>query len=161
MEFKTLKAIFKHLFNFLILASLSNVAFANVMFVDGYVRAMPPSVPNTAAYLTIMNHNNDDIKLVAVNTDIAKEAQLHTLIEENGMIKMREVEAFDIASHGTLTLKPSGDHIMLLGLTAPLAENAEVSLTLTFDNQQTMVVTLPVLKKADDPQEDHSHHHHH
>ncbi|WP_434939128.1 copper chaperone PCu(A)C [Shewanella sp. HL-SH8] len=161
MEFKTLKPIFKHLFNFLALTSLSFTAAANVILVDGHVRAMPASVPNTAAYLTLENHGDKAVNLVAVKTAIAKEAQLHTIIEENGMVKMRQVEGLVIASHGALSLKPSGDHIMILGLNKPLAENDKVVLTLIFDTEQQLQVELPVLKQAGSEHQDNSEHHHH
>ena len=161
MEFKTLKVIFKHLFSFLVLTSVSFAASANVILVDGHVRAMPASVPNTAAYLTLENHANDPVKLISVITPAAKEAQLHTIVDENGMVKMRQVESFPITSHGALTLKPSGDHIMILGLNKPLAENDKVVLTLIFDNEQQLQVELPVLKNADSSHQDHSEHHHH
>ncbi|QIR15671.1 copper chaperone PCu(A)C [Shewanella aestuarii] len=156
----TLKAIFKHVFNSLMLASLSFAASANVVLVDGYVRAMPASVPNTAAYLTLENHTEDAVKLVAVKTDIAKEAQLHTIIEDNGIVKMRQVDGFDIASHSALQLKPSGDHIMLLSLLKPLTIDTKVTLTLVFDNEQQLDVELPVLKQMSQTEQDHSMHHH-
>ncbi|MCL1142341.1 copper chaperone PCu(A)C [Shewanella gaetbuli] len=160
MEFKTLKAIFKHLFNFLMLASLSFMANANVVMTEGYVRAMPASVPNTAAYVTLENHSDKAVTVVGVETDIAKEAQLHTIIDENGMVKMRQVEGFTIGSHESLTLKPAGDHIMILGLKAPLAENSKVNLTLIFDNDQRLDVELPVVKKPQASEHDHHQHHH-
>ncbi|MEH6463490.1 MAG: copper chaperone PCu(A)C [Shewanella psychromarinicola] len=158
MEFKTLKAIFKHLFNFLVLSSISFAASANVVLVDGHVRAMPASVPNTAAYFTLENHNNSDVKLVEVKTSAAKVAQLHTIIEEDGMVKMRQVEGFTIPSHGSLTLQPTGDHVMLLSLTAPLAIDDKVPLTLIFDDGQQLMIDLPVLKKAETQHDEHHHH---
>ncbi|MCL1103107.1 copper chaperone PCu(A)C [Shewanella saliphila] len=162
MEFKTLKAIFKHLFNFLVLSSLSFAATANVILVDGYVRAMPASVPNTAAYFTLENHTAHAVTLVEVNTAIAKEAQLHTIIEENGMVKMRQVAGFSIPSHGKLTLQPTGDHVMLLSLTAPLVVDDKVPLELIFEDGQQLMIELPVLKQPvsqDGEQADHHHHH--
>jgi len=161
MEFKTLKAIFKHLFNFLVLSSISFAATANVMLVDGYVRAMPASVPNTAAYFTLENHNNSDIKLVGVKTSAAKVAQLHTILKEDGMIKMRQVEGFTIPSHGALTLQPTGDHVMLLSLIAPLAVNDNVALELIFEDGQQLMIELPVLKQAATQHDETAEHHHH
>ena len=159
MEFKTLKAIFKHLFNFLVLSSISFAATANVVLVDGHVRAMPVSVPNTAAYFTLENHNSTDVKLIEVKTKVAKIAQLHTIIEENGMVKMRQVEAFNIPSHGTLALQSTGDHVMLLSLIAPLTVDDKVSLELIFDNGQQLMIELPVLKQAIIEHDEHHHHH--
>lgn len=161
MEFKTLKVIFKQLFNFLVLSSLSFAAIANVVLVEGHVRAMPASVPNTAAYFTLENHNNKDVKLIEVKTNVAKEAQLHTIIEEDGMVKMRQVEGFTIPSHGALTLQPAGDHVMLLSLTAPLIVDEKVPLELIFDDGQHFMIELPVRKQAATNHDEHAEHHHH
>lgn len=159
MEFKTLKQIFKQLFNLTLLSCVSFTAFAQVMLVDGYVRAMPPSVPNTAAYITLENHG-PATRLIAVEAPFAKEAQLHTLIDEDGMIKMRQVDGFDIDSHGSLVLSESGNHIMLLGLTAPLAEESKVDLILTFSDGKQQLISLPVKKQASSAESEHHHHHH-
>ncbi|CAM3393214.1 copper chaperone PCu(A)C [Shewanella pealeana] len=153
-----MKLIFKQLFNLALLSGLSFTAYAQVVLVDGYVRAMPPTVPNSAAYITVENHG-DATRLVAVDAPFAKEAQLHTLIEENGMIKMRQVEGFDIDSHGSLVLSESGNHIMLMGLTSPLVIDSSVDMTLKFADGTTQKISLPVKKQAE--QSDGAHHHHH
>ncbi|WP_044555631.1 copper chaperone PCu(A)C [Shewanella piezotolerans] len=159
MEFKTLKQIFKQLFNITLLSCFSFSAFAQVMLTDGYVRAMPASVPNTAAYITLENHG-PATRLVSVTAPFAKEAQLHTLVDENGMIKMRQVDGFDIDSHGSLVLSESGNHIMLLGLDSPLTEDSKVELTLNFADGQQQVISLPVQKQAVSAESEHHHHHH-
>lgn len=156
-----MKQIFKHAFNFVLLSCTSFSALANVMLVDGYVRAMPTTVPNTAAYFTLMNHG-PEINLVAVETDVAEQAQLHTLVEEGGVIKMRQQAHFTIATHGNLALAPSGDHVMLLGLKQPLQIDQKVDLTLKFDNGTEQVITLKVTKQdaaKQDGEMDHHHHH--
>ena len=117
---------------------------------EGHIRAMPETVPNTAAYFTLENHTDKAIRLIGVSTTVAKDAQLHTIIEDQGMVKMRHVEGFDIPSHGTLTLTPSGDHVMLLGLKAQLE----------FDGGEKMAITLPVSKAAENAAEQEHHHHH-
>ncbi|AVI66554.1 MULTISPECIES: copper chaperone PCu(A)C [Shewanella] len=160
MEFKTLKPIFKQLFNCLVLSCASFSALANVVMTEGHIRAMPETVPNTAAYFTLENHTDKAIRLIGVSTTVAKDAQLHTIIEDQGMVKMRHVEGFDIPSHGTLTLTPSGDHVMLLGLKAPLVLEQQVELQLEFDGGEKMAITLPVSKAAENAAEQEHHHHH-
>ena len=155
-----MKQIFKQAFNFVLLSCTSFSVLANVMFVDGYVRAMPPSVPNTAAYFTLMNHG-PELDLVSVETDVAGEAQLHTLIEEDGVIKMRQLPKFTLASHSNLELKPSGNHVMLLGLKQPLIEGQEVLLRLKFSDGSEQQLTLPVSKQTMATQDVGEHHHHH
>ena len=158
MEFKALTTIFKHLFNILIFACFSSSVLAQeLVLTSGYIRAMPASVPNSAAYFTLENHGAPT-RLVAVSSDIAKEAQLHTVLEEDGVVKMRQVEGYNIASHDSLILSPAGNHIMLLGLKAPLTLDEKVALTLTFADGQSMTIELPVAKTA--PMSDHNEHHH-
>ena len=132
---------------------------AQVVLVDGYVRAMPATVPNSAAYITIENHG-DATRLVAVDAPFATEAQLHTLIEENGMIKMRQVEGFDIDSHGSLVLSESGNHIMLMGLKQPLVLDSNIKLLLKFANGSEQEISLPVKKQVEQSDDAHHHHHH-
>lgn len=156
----TLKRIFKQLFNIALLSCLSFTTMAQVVLVDGYVRAMPATVPNTAAYLTLENHG-DATRLVAVEAPFVKEAQLHTLIEENGMIKMRQVAGFDIDSHASLVLSESGNHIMLMGLRSPLEVDSSVALTLKFADGTEQQIQLPVKKQANTSDAEQHHHHHH
>ncbi len=160
MEFNRLQSFFKHAFNIVLLSCASFSSLANVMFVDGYVRAMPSSVPNTAAYITLMNHGAP-IKLIAVETSVADEVQLHTLITENGVVKMRQKNSFIIAEHGTLKLAPSGDHLMLLGLKKPLNIGDKVLLTLKFDDQSQQEISLTVRKPDMDKQDGKQEYHHH
>ncbi|MCE9677590.1 copper chaperone PCu(A)C [Shewanella sp. AS1] len=155
-----MKQIFKHVFNFVLLSCTSFTALANVMLVDGYVRAMPPSVPNTAAYFTLMNHGAA-LKLIGVNTSVAREAQLHTVIEEDGVVKMRQQESFAIAEHGNLQLMPAGEHVMLLGLNKPLEIGAKVDLTLKFDDGSQQVISLPVSAQTMANQDEKMEHHQH
>lgn len=155
----TLKSIFKHMFNLGLIGLLSMPAMAEIIVKDGFVRAMPPSAPNTAAYFTLENHG-PATELVAVESSIAKEAQLHTLLTENDIVKMRQVEGFDLPSHGTLKLGEQGDHVMLLGLASPLAEGNMVTLLLTFKDGQTLEIQLPVAKAGNAQADEHHHHHH-
>lgn len=158
-----MKTIFKQVFNFLLLMTITFAASAKVELVEGQVRAMPPSVPNTAAYITLMNHGAAK-RLVAVTTPVAKEAQLHTMSMDNGVMQMREVEGFDIPMHGQLALQPGGDHIMILGLHKPLALEQEVELSLAFSDGETMKLVIPVQKiikgKGMSEHKGHEHHHH-
>ncbi|QSX29518.1 copper chaperone PCu(A)C [Shewanella cyperi] len=157
MEFMTLRQIFKQLFKASLLAAFALSAQAQVMVMDGYVRAMPPSVPNSAAYFTLMNHG-PATKLVSVSSPAADEAQLHTLITENELVKMRRLDSLELPEHGTVSLSETGNHIMLQGLKAPLQEGQKIALTLTFADGQSLEITLPVAKQGANAAP-HEHHH--
>lgn len=148
-----MKLIFKQLFAIGLFFSGMLSVQAEIFLQEGYVRAMPLGVPNSAAYLTLKNMGNR-VQLTGVTTNIAHEAQLHTLVEEQGLIKMRQVQNFTLPKNGVLTLSPSGDHIMLLGLHKTLNAGDEVPLKLFFSDGSSQEVTIPVKRMSA------GHHHH-
>jgi len=112
---------------------------------DAYIVAVSPTAPVAAAYFTIENHAIDDDRLIAIRTDAAKRAELHISAEVDGVMTMSPVpEGFVIAGNGTFALARGGAHLMLLGLTRPLADGDIVTLTLTFERAGEVVVAVPV-----------------
>jgi copper(I)-binding protein len=96
-------------------------------------RATPKGAPVGGGYLTITNNGTTPDRLVGGSTDVAKEFELHKMSNENGVMKMRPVEGgLEIKPGETVTLKPSGYHIMFGGLTKPLKQGERVPATLDF-----------------------------
>jgi len=87
-----------------------------------WARATPGGVKNGAAYLTLRNGGQNLDRLIAVESTAAKRVGLHNSVEENGVMKMRSLEAIDVPPDGTAMLAPGGMHIMLMGLNAPMVE---------------------------------------
>jgi copper(I)-binding protein len=68
-------------------------------------------------------------------------------MEMSGMVmKMRPIASLDIPAGQPVTLKPGGDHVMLLGLNGPLREGQSFPLTLTFEKAGAREVTVAVEK---------------
>lgn len=125
--------------------SLSTLALADTIEVqDAYVRAVPPGQPNSAAFMRITNHGSEDRALLAAQSNAAEVVELHTHRMEDGMMQMRRVDQIDLPAGGTVVLQPGGLHVMLIGLTEPLAPGDEVSLTLGFDQGGEQTLSLPV-----------------
>jgi copper(I)-binding protein len=103
-----------------------------------------------AVFMTIENRGHAD-RIVAAATPVAKRAELHTHVMENGIARMRPVAGgIELPEHGTVTLARGGLHVMLLGLPAPLAEGQRFPLTLTLDSGYdiTVEVTVGALRAA-------------
>ncbi len=131
--------------NFFLLASITT--FANeISVIDPYVRDTPPGLTVSASFLTIKNGYNKDIALVEVTGDIAKNIELHEHTNNDGMMEMRQVSKIIIPANGTTQLKPSGYHIMLIGLTRPIKTKDLIDLTLVFDNGDKQVIKAEVKK---------------
>lgn len=104
-----------------------------VSFSDAYVRANIPGQKMAAGFITIHNHSAKPIILQTIQTDAAKSVQLHAQSIVAGQMKMRKLENLDIPANGKVDFKASGYHLMLIGLKAPLQENATIKLELCFD----------------------------
>ncbi len=117
-----------------------------IMVKDPYVRSSTPSAPTGAAFMVLMNHSDADDRLIAATSDVAKRVELHTHKEDaNGVMRMGEIEGgIVVPAGGAHMLKRGGDHVMFMGLTAPLEQGGEITVTLTFEKAGDIDVTIPV-----------------
>ena len=111
---------------------------------DAWARATPAKAENGVAYLTIRTPTPD--RLVSVSSPVAKKAELHTMEMAGMVMKMRPLAGLDIPAGQSVTLKPGGEHIMLMGLNGRLREGQSFPLTLTFEKAGAREVTVPVGK---------------
>ena len=101
---------------------------------------------NTAVFGELENTGSDDLLVVSVETDAAESAELHEMVDDgSGTMTMREKDGgFPLPADDHLHLEPGGNHVMLLGLTAPLLAGDEVAVTFTFDDGSTFEAVVPV-----------------
>jgi copper(I)-binding protein len=65
---------------------------------------------------------------------------------EDGVMKMRPVEAIEVAPGEPTVLGPGGLHIMMMGLKAPLVEGERFPVTLVFERAGEATVHVVVDK---------------
>jgi len=123
---------------------------------DPYVRLVPPNAPASAAFMVISNSGSTERQLLKAQSPAAKTVELHTHINDHGVMKMRQVPSIAIKANGRTELKPGSYHIMLIDLKQALNEGDSVPLTLSFDDGSTQQITAPVRKiQAAAPAMDH------
>lgn len=98
-----------------------------------WARATPGSARTSAAYLRIESPVDD--RLIGLATPVARKAELHTHVEEDGVMQMHEVEGgVALPANQVLQLQPGGLlHVMLIDLNKPLKAGDSFPLTLTFE----------------------------
>ena len=109
-----------------------------------WARATPGTAKNGGAYLMIANTGASADRFVAAAADVAERVEIHTHIDDNGIMRMRKVDGIDVPAGGTVMLKPGGYHIMFLGLHKPLKKGDEFPLTLTFEKAGKQTVEVEV-----------------
>ena len=107
-----------------------------------------PDAPpvNSAAYMVLTNANDADDALVAVETEIADTAEIHSVTMDEGVMRMRPVDSVVVPAGGEAVLEQGGYHIMLIGLRGPLAEGDTVPLRLRLRSGTILDITAPVLR---------------
>jgi len=109
-----------------------------------WARATAPSAQNGAAYLVLNGTGRESDRLLSAATPIAEKAELHTHLMDNGVMKMRPVDAIEVTPGSPTALQPGGLHIMLFGLKQPLAKGKAFPLTLTFEKAGSVTVQVDV-----------------
>jgi copper(I)-binding protein len=83
--------------------------------------------------------------LLSASSPAADKVEIHTMTMDNGIMRMRPLPNGIIVPPGsTASLKPGANHIMLIGLKAPLAQGTLVPLTLNFAKAGPVRVQLKV-----------------
>ena len=108
------------------------------------VRMVPPGQMVSAAFLNLHNNGLRPRSLIAAHSDVADAVELHNHIMEDGMMKMRRVDAIVIPGHGEVVLQPGGSHIMLIGLTRSLEMGERVAIELEFADGERLSFEAPV-----------------
>lgn len=78
-----------------------------------------------------------DVRLVGASSPSIGAIELHTVTMDNGTMRMRQVEGYDIAGGETLALKRGSDHLMMFGLNDELVAGDTVDITLDFEADGT------------------------
>ena len=128
----------------LVVASAALAQTGQLEVRDAWARATPGKAENGVAFVTIQSPTPD--RLLSAASPVAKKAELHTMEMAGMVMKMRLLAGLDIPAGQPVTLKPGGEHMMLLGLTGPLREGQSFPLTLTFEKAGTRTVTVAVEK---------------
>lgn len=137
-----------------IVALATAVRAASIEVREPFARASIGQADTGVVYLIIHNRSDAADRLVAASSPAAERAELHTHRLDGTVMRMRQVEAVEIAAGETVSFEPGGLHIMLRGLTAPLREGDSFTLTLRFEASGATTVEVPVLSitaTPDDP----------
>lgn len=128
---------------------------------DGIVisqaRVLPPfpGRDTAAGYFEITNHGADD-RLISVSSPISPAVEIHNHIEEDGVMKMRQVDGVDLAKGETIVFKPGSYHLMMFKADLPETMD-EVALTLNYEKAPPVTLIVPVDGRGAE-MEDHSGH---
>lgn len=139
---------------------------AAVTVSDAWIRASVSGQQATGGFMDLTAAQA--MTLVGFESPVAAQAELHEMAMDGDVMRMRAIDSLALPANQTVSLKPGGHHLMLMGLKKTLTAGQSVDLTLLLKSTDGKVVkhTVKVPVKAQSPMMGggggmHHHHHHH
>jgi hypothetical protein len=126
-----------------LLLCLAMPAWAQVSVEQPWSRATPPGAKIGVGFMRLRNAGAAE-RVIGASTPVARRVEMHITEREGDVMKMRQVQSFEVPPGGTFELKPGGAHLMLVDLKQPLAKGERVPLTLELEKGGMLRVELRV-----------------
>lgn len=115
---------------------------------NAWAAPTPGGVDVSAGYVTIVNGTAAEDRLLSATSPRAARVELHEMIMDEAVMRMRAVDVLVIPAGGRIELTPTGRHLMFFGVTQPFATGETIPVRLTFERAGEIDVSLPVRQQA-------------
>jgi copper(I)-binding protein len=115
---------------------------AQVTVKDPWVRATVSAQKATGAFMQITSAQ--DARLVEAKSPVAGVVEVHEMVMEKDVMKMRAIKGLDLPAGKTVELKPGGYHVMLMDLKEQMKEGATVPVTLVIEGKDKKRSTVEI-----------------
>ena len=112
-------------------AEATDVALSNAR-----VRALIPGQDTTVGYFDVTNSGTTDVVLVAARGEGVRVIEMHTIVVDGDMVRMRRLERVVVPAGETIQFKSGGHHLMLSGI-AELRQTTQITLLMASGRQIT------------------------
>jgi periplasmic copper chaperone A len=122
----------------------SEVRVGNLKLENPQARATVPAQKMSGGFLKIENKGGAD-KLISASSSVSKTMELHTMVMDGNVMKMREVKGIDVPANGSVELKPGGLHLMFMDLNEQLKPGSTFKVKLKFEKAGEVEVPFQVM----------------
>ena len=137
--------------------SLAPAEESGLQLENAWVRALPPTQPTTAAYMSLSNGGSETVTITGATVTGAGRVEIHRSLEVDGLMRMEQLTTLELAAGSTLELAPGGTHLMLFDLEQMPKPGEQRRICLQLAEGQAVCADADVRKSADAG----GHHHHH
>lgn len=118
-------------------------AVATTADLTGPIKVLPPSTNDTTASMTLLNQSNIAVTITGFNSPNAKSVMAHdTNISAGGVATMKPIVPLTIDPGKSFTFFKRGAHLMLMGLTKPLAPGDKFPVIIEYNDGTTQTVEV-------------------
>lgn len=119
---------------------------AQVTVNEPWVRATVPQQKATGAFMNLSATSS--ARLVSAKSPAANIVEIHEMVMEGNLMKMRAIPGIEIPAGQTLSLKPGSYHVMLIDLKQQIKDGDTVPITLVFEGLDKKQQTLEIKATA-------------
>lgn len=98
-----------------------------------WVRATVPGQKATGAFMRLIS--KEDAALIGASSPVADTAEMHQMILDDNIMKMRLLPKVDLPAGKMVEFKPGGYHVMLMDLKRTLRKGDTVPVTLKVEGK--------------------------
>ena len=124
------------------LFSAGIAAAADLEVASPWVRGTVPAQKATGAFMQLSSKGG--VSLVGVGSPAANIVEIHEMVMDNNVMKMRALPRLEVEAGKVLELKPGSYHVMLIDLKKPLSKGEIVPITLQVEGKDRKVEAVEV-----------------
>ncbi len=125
-------------------AMAGDVVAGPIVVHQPWARATPGGAEVGGGYLTVENKGSSPDRLMGGSFAASTAFTLHTMTMDGGVMRMRPTGPLEIPPGRSVTLDPSGIHIMFEGLKRGLKQGEAIPGTLVFEHAGAVPVAFEV-----------------
>ena len=114
----------------------------SVRVANAWARATVPGQNTGAAYVDLTSDRG--AALVAAGSPLAGRVELHSMTNDGGVMRMRQLPKVELPAGQTVKLEPNGIHLMLVDLKQPLKPGDKLPLVLSVQSSGMSLTTLKI-----------------
>ena len=122
--------------------AVSGADAPSVRVANAWARATVPGQNTGAAYVDLTSDRG--AVLVAAGSPLAGRVELHSMTNEGGVMRMRQLPKVELPAGQTVKLEPNGIHLMLVDLKQPLKPGDKLPLVLSVQSSGMSLTTLKI-----------------
>lgn len=98
-----------------LLAACGDAPPQAVRFESARIRLPVPGTDKAVGYFQMTNNTDEVITLVGVRSGNVRSIEMHTMIREGDMMRMRRLQTVEVQPDETVEFVPGGRHLMMFG----------------------------------------------
>src|SRR4029450_12399128 len=132
----------RHLIVAALLLVAAGVAGAQLRVSDAWIRPAVQGQTATGAFMSLTS--SDGARLIGASSPVAGGVEMHEMVMDGNVMKMRPLSALDLPAGRKVDLKPGGYHMMLMDLKRPLKVGERVSIELRIEGRDKRLASQSI-----------------